>query len=164
MNTKLLTWLENLRTAPFVLFGFLAYFLISFIVGIVMISAGMSSNQIDSEISYWYIFLAITIAPVAETYFFQKLPIEFLEKRIKSVAVVILISAALFGILHLKGFFVVIQGIVMGTIFAAAYIVHRKNHGAKRAFWAVAIIHSLANILPLTLRILSGVYDKISIV
>ena len=154
MNTKLLTWLENLRTAPFVLFGFLAYFLISFIVGIVMISAGMSSNQIDSEISYWYIFLAIVVAPIAETYFLQKLPIEFLEKKIKSVAVVILISAALFGILHLKSSFVVIQAFVAGIILAMAYIVHRKNHGAKRAFWAVAIIHSLANITVFITRML----------
>jgi len=154
MNTKLLTWLENLRTAPFVLLVFLSQFLILFIVRFTGIMAGASNEHVGSEISYWYIFLAIVVAPIAETYFLQKLPIEFLEKKIKSVAVVILISAALFGILHLKSSFVVIQAFVAGIILAMAYIVHRKNHGAKRAFWAVAIIHSLANITVFITRML----------
>ena len=151
---KYINKIENLHPIAFVLLFWLIIFIIPFIVGLIGAIASPFTSQMDSEINYRYTFLVIVIAPIVETYLFQRLPIEFFKKRIKSVWIVILISAALFGIAHMQSLFVILQSFVAGVVLAVAYLVYRKNHSIKEAFWVTAIIHSLKNLSTFILLIL----------
>ena len=92
----------------------------------------------------WYFISALILAPVIETFIFQKLPIDFFWDSFSKIWPLLIISATPFGILHyFKEYFVrdILYSFGCGVIFAYAYIVAKKREDMS-AFLAVILIHA----------------------
>src|SRR5688572_7194907 len=101
--------------------------------------------------TFWFIVGAIIIAPLIETFLFQKLPIDYFRKYIKNDWPLVIISAVPFGLIHyIKDFFVrdIFYAFCFGAIFAYAYVLAGKREDMN-AYWAVVIIHAGYNTVAL---------------
>jgi hypothetical protein len=91
--------------------------------------------------------MAITVAPVFETWLCQYLPYKLLckIKYFRERKLLILIAAALFfGINHIYSIFYVIYGTLIGFVIMFGYMVRVEND--KNTFWLISACHSLLNV------------------
>lgn len=103
----------------------------------------------DSKISFF--ILSILIIPIVETLLYQTLIIRttsYLLSKMKyeSFSIPIIISGLIFGISHFYNITYLINGIIVGIIFAFSYsilIIRKRN-----PVFLVALIHSLVNLVP----------------
>jgi len=100
----------------------------------------------DEDKSILMFIVAVTFAPLFETWLCQYLPYKLLckSKFFRERKYLILIASALFfGINHFYSLFYIIFGILMGTILMYGYMVRIKSD--KHTFLLIAICHSLMN-------------------
>lgn len=100
------------------------------------------------EKTIWYFVVAIFLAPLIETFFFQKLPIDFFRTYYEKDWPLILISSIPFGLAHfINEFFIsdVIFIICLGVVLAYAYILAKKRDDLN-AYLAVVFIHAGYNL------------------
>ena len=93
-------------------------------------------NENDTLISK--VVLLFIIAPVIETFVFQKLPFLFLRKYLNN-SVIIIISALLFSLAHIYSIRYVIFTFILGVFFAYFYYL-RLN---KKPYITIVIVHAL---------------------
>jgi len=93
------------------------------------------------------IISTVIIAPIFETYINQSLPY-FLLLKIKYLDerryLILLISALFFGVTHLYSMFYIFYAFFLGLALMGAYMIRISVD--KRAFWLVAISHSIFNL------------------
>lgn len=92
------------------------------------------------------IFIGSLLAPIFETFVFQYIPIELLDKiKIKKNKdfFVLIISSLFFSLTHTYSLIYVLYTFVMGIFLSYTYILYKKKN--FHPFWIVVIIHSLRN-------------------
>lgn len=95
------------------------------------------------------------IAPFFETLFFQRIPIELMQKKdfFKSKpCLIILISAFLFAVTHYYDIAYIVVVFPIGLILAYSYIIYQKKESKLTAFKVVFIIHMLRNTVSLLIN------------
>ena len=100
------------------------------------------------------ILLACVMAPIIETEIIYIL-IHLINKYLtKSIAIQIIISGIIFGLLHNYSFTYIIYGSLGGLVFCFGFCSYYYNRGFKTAFWSITLIHLLRNALPFLLRLI----------
>lgn len=132
------------------IFSMLMNVLIVDLLGIVQ------QERLVEAMTFWYVVSAILLAPLLETFIFQKLPIDYFRKYIKKDWLLVMISALPFGLMHyLKDFFFrdVFYAFCFGAVFAYAYILAQKREDMN-AYWAVVIIHAGYNAVAMIVHLI----------
>lgn len=92
-------------------------------------------------------FTSVIFAPIIETFLNQYLPYNLLS-RIKYLRernfLILMISALIFGILHMNSVFNMIFGFLMGIVFMYGYMVRIKSD--NKTYYLIAVSHSLFNL------------------
>lgn len=105
----------------------------------------------------YMLIVGVVIAPLAETFIFQKLPIElgiYLQRKVfKKVysAVNVLLSSLAFALTHPYGIGYVVFAFLFGLIFSYVYVVRYKATSFT-SFTVVWILHAAWNGLVLTIQ------------
>ncbi len=100
------------------------------------------------ENTIWLFVGVLLLAPIIETYVFQKLPIDFFRIYYKKDWPLVLISAIPFGLIHyIKEYFFrdIFYVFCLGAVFAYAYILAKKREDLN-AYLAVVLIHAGYNL------------------
>ncbi len=119
--------------------------LLSFAVVIVL---GMFVHEPARELVKWsaaeLIALAVVASPIIETLVFQVIPISIARALRAPLKVQILVSAALFALVHfIEGIGVGVgAGVIGGLYFAYAY-----SHWARKSFWTALWVTIVAHFL-----------------
>lgn len=94
-----------------------------------------------------FFLLAVLFAPIVETYIFQQGVINLLTKFINSRLLGVLVSALIFGTLHLRGSPMSgAQALLSGLVFATAFVVWLdKTKNQKQAYAVTCLSHMLHN-------------------
>jgi hypothetical protein len=109
----------------------------------------------EDELSYDYsesllrnVILIGTITLIIETLLCQTFLIWLFHKVCRfNYFVTVLLSGLVFGTLHaIHSVLYALCAVMVGFIFAFAYVLYMKKYTPTRAFWLVAGIHSLHNI------------------
>lgn len=109
---------------------------------------------LEKESLAFRIIIGILIAPLLETYLFQKLPFLIMSRlKVKSMLVRITLPSLAFAINHSFSIFYVGFAFVTGIILNYMYIACKENNKGY-AFIAVALIHSIYNTIALALPLL----------
>jgi membrane protease YdiL (CAAX protease family) len=115
----------------------------------------MSDQQIP-EITFISFFLSVLIAPSAETFVAQFLPIKLARKFSANIFLTLIFSSFVFSLLHLPVIGFLFPAFCIGIIFAWFYVV-REAQDPLKAFILVSASHSLHNLIAfLTVLILQG--------
>jgi membrane protease YdiL (CAAX protease family) len=140
---------RTIHFIPYVfLFTFLS-FLISAVVESVFNLIHINTNHIASpsvkNSGFIKIIIeGIVIAPLLETFIFQKLIFDFFHHKIR-IRFIILLSAAFFGLSHFYDLSYIINTFFIGIILAVAYALW--NGKKITPFWTVVTIHLLHNFI-----------------
>ncbi|MBB5395561.1 type II CAAX prenyl endopeptidase Rce1 family protein [Mucilaginibacter sp. AK015] len=103
------------------------------------------NNPIETEGLVSQIILACVVAPLLETLLLVKLPNILLQKAgIKNSLLLIIIPAALFGLLHHYSLLYIVVMFGNGLVMNFFYIYCLKT--GYRAFYRVALLHCLYNL------------------
>ncbi|MBE5318982.1 CPBP family intramembrane metalloprotease [Pedobacter sp. MR2016-19] len=105
------------------------------------------NNRIDHKTLPYKLILSCFLAPLIETYFFQKAPYDILKRRNSKKWVIILVSSLLFGLIHFSSFAYILYGFLAGTVLIMAYLCWEGRRLNK--FVIVCIIHMLHNLFVL---------------
>lgn len=114
----------------------------------VVIALGMFVQEPARELVKWsaaqLIALAVVASPIIETLVFQVIPISIARALRAPLKVQILVSAALFALVHfIEGIGVGIgAGVIGGLYFAYAYA-----HWARKSFWTALWVTIVAHFL-----------------
>jgi membrane protease YdiL (CAAX protease family) len=92
------------------------------------------------------IFLVCGLAPLLETLFFQKLPIDLMRKfwAGSTVWLRVLFSASLFALFHI-GYSIWYPIVILPMGFLLALTYETFNNRRESAFWVTFAVHSLRN-------------------
>lgn len=132
--------------------SFFTNILIGFILNFFFGISFSSSNDFESinKQSLSYFFYGVIFAPLLETAVFQKIGIGFFRVFIKNNLVCVIISAFIFGLIHLNGaakiILITTGGIYLGLLYT---ILKRKR---LNAFWLTVLFHSIWNLFAFTMR------------
>ncbi|NII85543.1 MULTISPECIES: CPBP family intramembrane glutamic endopeptidase [unclassified Pedobacter] len=134
----------------FSFFLFIVSFLFDYFTELIEFKYGTkiiyTSRITNKEFSYKLV-LSCFLAPIIETYFFQKAPYDILKKKNAKKWMIILISSSLFGLVHFSSFAYMLYGFFAGIVLITAYIYWE---GLKlNKFIIVFIIHLIHNSLVL---------------
>ncbi|HEY1025564.1 MAG TPA: CPBP family intramembrane glutamic endopeptidase [Sphingobacteriaceae bacterium] len=91
-------------------------------------------------------FIIIVVAPILETFIFQRgvFKISTSLKPVKGKqALIILLSAFIFGLVHPYNLGYMLFAFSIGIVLAYVYYLFHRN--PQKAFWTTALIHSLRN-------------------
>ena len=143
--------LRDMKVLKFVFTMVLLTYLISFaLVPLFLLfdipdMGGFSMDESNIELEF---YLVVVIAPIIETFLFQTLffwillKIKFFQKN---VILIIILSAAAFGIFHGYSSVYIIYAFLGGLLFAYSYYVYiNKDYSS---FWVVTSIHSIRNLI-----------------
>jgi membrane protease YdiL (CAAX protease family) len=139
----------SLSLLPYVVIFTALSFFVSFLLNVVLYLIGIQTEHISTpSLKYSGIFkiilMGVLLAPIIETFIFQKLFFDFLRHKIK-VRFIILISALCFGFSHFYDLVYVINTFFIGIILSIAYALWKKKNITP--FWIVVIIHLLHNLI-----------------
>ncbi|MDR1975264.1 MAG: CPBP family intramembrane metalloprotease [Bacteroidales bacterium] len=165
MSSKLLHKISSYPTILIFVGGFVASYLVKFILAVIFEIAGLEGKDIYKEEDFDFIqkygiigciiFTSI-VAPIVETFIFQWLPIWLLCK-IKRIPywIPIVVSSALFGWAHLSySVYYMIIIMAVGYVYALLFVVYKIKKRNSVAFWFVTLLHALANLTATILRLL----------
>lgn len=149
------TYITSLTFWPFVLLFTLLSFLASLIPWCFFALAHLNFNDTsDPSVKHYGIFRivieGIIIAPIIETFLFQKIFFDFFDGKIK-IRFIILISALCFGLSHFYNLGYIINTFFMGVILATAYTIWSDKKISP--FWTVVTIHLLHNLIVFLIQI-----------
>lgn len=137
-------------------FIFLAILIMALMIGVIeILDVELSGKQVEEK-TIWYFVGALLLAPIIETYIFQKLPIDFLRDSFSDDWPLTLISAIPFGLIHyLQQHLVrdIFYAFCIGGVYAYAYILAKKRDDLS-AYWAVVFIHAGYNISAVIIHLL----------
>jgi membrane protease YdiL (CAAX protease family) len=150
---NLLNRIQNLKAIEYTLFLFLLILLSSVISALIVfvfshfnIELGSNDKPLKgSQTGISVFLLACVVAPIFETFIAQMLPISFFKKYFNSTVVIIL-SAAFFGLLHWYNIAYMINTFFIGLVLAWGYIFWTKEN-IIHPFWIICTVHSLKNLL-----------------
>lgn len=111
-----------------------------------------SSPELSGEPIGSLVISNVIIVPVLETFIFQLCIYKLLRRfrLFKShIRYIILVSAFLFGVAHYYHIFYMIRAFFVGIILMVVYV--SKLDTEKLAFWLVALIHALDNLITISL-------------
>lgn len=151
---SILKQISSLSLLPYVVVFTVLSFLVSFLLNVVIYLIGIETEHVlTPSLKHSGIFkiilMGVFLAPIIETFIFQKLLFDFLSDKIK-VRFIILISALCFGFSHFYDLVYVINTFFIGIIFAIAYTLWKKRNITP--FWIVVIIHLLHNLIILLVQ------------
>ncbi len=89
-------------------------------------------------------FIAVIVAPILETYIFQHILINILEKKTNNLNIIILSCGILFGIMHIYNIGYFLKGLISGVIYGILYISIRFKK--SNPVLNVSICHSIYNL------------------
>ncbi len=91
-------------------------------------------------------FIVVCIAaPLVETFLTQKVPIEYLKDYLKPIQLV-LVSAAIFSLIHWYSIAYMIHTFIIGVVLAAGYVLWNRPQ-ILSSFWVIVIVHSCKNLI-----------------
>ena len=111
-----------------------------------------SSDEIGSisKRSFPYFIFSVIVAPMLETAVFQKMTIGFCRVFIKNNLICVIISAVIFGVMHLNGIAKIIV-ITSGGIYLGLFYTVCKRRGLN-AFWLTTLFHASWNLFVFTIN------------
>ncbi|TAH22154.1 MAG: CPBP family intramembrane metalloprotease [Cytophagales bacterium] len=160
IKNSIIYYLENIhnkiKTVPlilFICFSLIYTLCVPYILVHILDAIGLEDNSFEeSYLSklplYRRLLITGLIAPLIETFLFQYLIINILQKiKIlqKLPLAIIIISACLFASTHIYSLRYILVSFLVGFYYAYAYII--KQHEKFPIFWLIAIIHSLHNLV-----------------
>lgn len=149
--TLLLKKLGQLPAWQFILIVFLLLFVVvvplSALVEIFDFDVEANTPVRDVGMLFSIVFSCILI-PLLETYCLQYLPIYLTDRFIsKNWSLQIVISAVIFGALHYYNPLYIVFGILNGLVLGAGFSSRYHMRGFKAAFWSIAFVHGLRNLI-----------------
>lgn len=113
------------------------------------LTAGIGDADADPERASrvgW--IAAVAIAPLAETLVAQALVIWIVRKALpRSFAWPVVFSAAVFGCAHQASALYLVCMLLVGAVWAFAYLSRFERRGFAQAFWLVFLVHASNNAL-----------------
>lgn len=150
----MITLNNNFRTILFFVYGLVAILVNSIIFSVLeyICYSNLQPNPIlEKESLAFRIFIEILIAPLLETYLFQKLPFLITSRlKVKNMFIRITLPSLAFAICHSFSIFYVGFAFFTGIILNYMYITYKENNKSY-AFIAVVLIHSIYNTISLIL-------------
>lgn len=117
-------------------------------------SISPSRNIQDEYTKLEFLILAILVAPLVETFLFQFIVIEIMQKFVKAIFPIVALSAILFSLSHLNSYSYAMANLFNGLIFAGTYILASKK--GFNSFLCTATVHSLRNLIVFIASIIFG--------
>lgn len=130
------------------IFTCLAIFLMLFNLVIVDLTGIELIEREVEHMTVSYAIGSVILAPLIETFIFQKFPIDYFRNRIDTDWKLVLLSAIPFGVSHYFVYFLIrdiYYAFCFGVAFAYAYILAKKRDDLS-AYWAVVFIHAGYNL------------------
>ena len=144
-----------LKRKPYILqvflFLFLSYLIVFTVlpfIGLADVLFGENSNGPDLGATFGSWVEVAVFAPILETFLLQWLPFKILQRfsaTRRRYGMYMMVSAAIFGILHWYSIQYILFAYVLGLLFAYIFVFYCKQ--GKRAFWTVTLVHGLRNTL-----------------
>ena len=103
------------------------------------------------------IVLSVLIAPIFETFLFQKSILRLTRKigyMKERIWLQIFISAFVFGLFHWYSLIYILQGVLLGLVFAYSYTVF--EHKNSSPIWNVVCIHGIGNLISMIIYYLDS--------
>ena len=100
------------------------------------------------ELTIGFLIISLILAPIIETFIFQKLPIDYLKKYIERDWLLVVISSIIFAAAHYINEFYISDVIIIfitGWVLAYAYVLSKKRDDMN-GYWTVVIIHAGYNL------------------
>lgn len=135
-----------------VFFFVLMLFLSKAVIATVFALLSISSSDQSLPFTLLFCIKIIFIKPLLETYFLQKLPLDFLSRHHTSTTA-IMISATLFAFMHYDGMADVVVVFPCGILLAIAYL---DSPNRRHSFLFTFTIHALHNAAVMALTLLAG--------
>jgi len=134
-----------------VFFFVLMLFLSKVVVAIFFASLSIGSRSPPSPLTLLFCIKIILIKPLLETYFLQKLPLDFFS-RYHTSATAIMLSAVIFALMHYDGIANVVLIFPCGLLYAIAYL---DSPNRRYGFLFTFTIHAIHNAAAMVLEVLS---------
>jgi len=109
-------------------------------------------NDVNENLIFDVIFICF-IAPLIETFVFQKILFNLIHEYLKKVFPSIVITSFLFGVMHYDSVSHVIATFIICVVLCLCYNKSLKI-SEKYAFWNTFIVHSLWNIFSFIIRLI----------
>lgn len=135
--------------------SFLNSFFFAFIADHYFPEADLLNNPIDKESVPEQLLVACIFAPLLETWLFISLPNHLMNKfGIKSLYLLIIIPALLFGVNHYYNPLYMIAMFFSGVLMSFLYIYCKWINTGRQAFLYVVLLHALYNLYAVLARYL----------
>jgi hypothetical protein len=126
---------------------FILDILITVLFSIVLFPEDKYGNNIKISSIYEKVLILVMLAPVFETYIFQKLFLEGAVMLTKEKIISSIMVAILFGLAHWYSIPYIIKAFFAGLLYNLLYLKIRDRQ--QNAFWYVAITHMSFNLFAL---------------
>ncbi len=157
MHIMLFPFIHSLRrylAGRGICFFVLMLFLSKAVLATVFAFFSISSSEQSLAFTPFFWIKIVFIKPLLETYFLQKLPLDFFSRHHTSTTA-IMISATLFAFMHYDGMADVIVVFPCGILLATAYL---DSPNRRRGFLFTFTIHALHNAAVMALTLLGRVW------
>ncbi len=141
---------ESLHPFKLSLFIFLTDFLVTIIFSVLLFPEPEYGNNIGSYALWEQILLLLILAPLAETYIFQKLFLEGMILLTNRKWLSVLLIAILFGLAHNYSVPYMTKAFIAGLLYCYLYLTV-KNKGAN-AYWYTVFAHFIFNLVAFLLN------------
>lgn len=160
MINRLLLKLYRLHIAKSLVLLLLAINLVPLLLELLNLIVPILSSEPPIQNLALVIILICILMPIVETYIFQYLVYELLEKRLKHRIVCLsLISGVLFGSLHYNSISYIIAACCAGFCFQLWYILLVRRYSYTAAYLSIAGIHALHNTITTIIAFRTGAFD-----
>ncbi|MCF8018512.1 MAG: CPBP family intramembrane metalloprotease [Vallitaleaceae bacterium] len=158
-------YLRSLSTAKFILI----MVFISYLVVIPVVLMGFLMNihvggpEFEDIPLALMILIVVVIAPIWETLVYQLLIIRQLKKLIffkRRSSLTILISALVFGAVHIYSIYYMFYAFIIGLLFAYTFVIYEDKKAS--AFWVTMAIHGLKNGIAMLITDIELLYQLIN--
>lgn len=142
--------LENIHPFKLSLLVFLIDFLVTIVFSVWLFPEPEYGNNMEAYVLWEQILLLLIIAPLAETYIFQKLFLEGLCSLTKRKWLSALLIAILFGLAHHYSVPYMVKTFIAGLLYCYLYLTI-KEKGAN-AYWYTVFAHFIFNLVAFLLN------------
>ncbi len=142
MAQNLISRIGQFRNYQIVTAFYLSNLIISVIFSYVLFSGASTGFKFASILEE--LLLAVILVPVIETYVLQHLVIKFLQSKLVSVGLILLVCGLVFGLMHVYNVGYFLKACISGMIYGLLYL--SMEHKNSNPILFVSICHSMYNL------------------
>lgn len=142
--------MQNMHPIPLSICIFLADFFISALFSLVLFPEPEYGNKMHTYALWEQVLLLLIIAPLAETYIFQRLFLEGMVSLTGRKWLSVILIAILFGLAHSYSVPYMVKAFIAGLLYSCQYLLLKAK--GYRAFWYTTGTHFTYNLVTLLLN------------